>query len=165
MNVGYQRFKNVFLIFGIVGPMFIFLSTTLFGFLLPGYNFIEQYLSVLGSRISPFAVFFNIFVFGCFGVFMMGLGYIFSMTLARNYFSQVADKLLIGSGVLLILLGIFPTDPTINATTFEGKTHSIIGVIGFIMLPLAVIWFGEAFGREEGWRSFWRVISYILACI
>lgn len=156
--------KKIFAILGVAAPLLIFLLVTIFSFSIRGYNFIDGYVSFLGSSASPFRHTVNIFGFGLFGIITMGLGYFFFDSL-NNYYGRAASRILMGVGLLLLLLAFFPTDPGWVASTFEGRTHSMIGNLAFVMWPISIFIFGLAFRKEEEWGNFWVVSSFILTGI
>jgi hypothetical protein len=156
--------KKIFVLFGIVAPLLIFLFVTIFSFSIQGYNFIDGYVSFLGSSASPFRHIVNVFGFGLFGVMIIGLGYFFFESF-NNYYGKIASRIFMGVGVLLVLLAFFPTDPNWVASTFEGRTHSMIGNLAFVMWPVSIFTFGLAFKKEKEWGNFWAVSSFILAGI
>jgi hypothetical protein len=102
-----SKAKIIFEILGIIAPLLVFFFVTLFSFFLPGYNFLDGYVSFLGSSASPFRHIVNIFGFGLFGIIVVGLGYFFFESFHKNYYGSVASRLFMGIGILLFLLAFF----------------------------------------------------------
>ena len=155
--------RKLFSVLGIIAPGVVFFGIVLLSVSWQGFNFISEYASVLGSVISPFRHVVNIFGFGLFGIFMMGFTYPLGERLNKNYFSDTATRLFLAGGLLISILGIFPIDPEKTRITLDGKLHSLIGTIAFIGIPISIIWYALAFGRDREWGSFWKTISFILA--
>ena len=158
-----SKAKKIFSILGILGPLALFIASTVLSVSWSGYNFLTQYLSILGSETSPFANYVNIFGFGLFGIIMLGFAMTLGAELKNNRYADIATRLFLGGGVLIFLLGFFPTDPNFTNLTLHGRPHTLIGAIAFIMIPISMIWYGLAFKQDENWDGSWMTISFVLA--
>lgn len=156
---------RAFIILGIFSPLILFFFITVLTVFWPDYNFISETVSVLGSSASPFQTSVNVLGFGLFGIIMTGVALAVGEQLEKNHFSVTATRLFLASGLLIFILGFFPTDRSFNVNTFNGKLHSLIGVTAFIMMSISIIWHGLAFQSDEQWERLWVVISYILGLV
>lgn len=160
-----SKILTIFSILGIIAPLALFISVTVLSIFAPNYNFITEYISILGSDSSPFRILVNTFGFGLFGIIMIGFAFALENQLKANYFTATGTRLFIGGGMLIFILAFFPTNSDYSKITFDGRMHSIFGTTAFLMIPFSIIWFGLAFKKDDNWDNLWRVISFALAGI
>ena len=160
-----SKTEKLVIVSAMVAPLLLFFTITVTSILWPGYNFVSEYVSILGSVGSPVRLFINLFGFALFGTIMMAFSFVLEKYLKSNRFSKTGTRLFLGSGALVFLMSIFPSDRGIAGYTFEGRLHTIMGSVCFIMLPLAIIWYGMAFEKDDYWGKFWVIVSYFLAGI
>lgn len=79
---------------------------------------------------------------------MLFLGYVLSELLRTNEYARLGKILFMISGVLLILLAIFPTDPGGQGTIY-GRLHQMIGNLAYVLIPISIVAFGAAFRKEK----------------
>jgi hypothetical membrane protein len=160
-----SKILTIFSILGIIAPLALFISVTLLSIFAPNYNFVTEYISILGSDSSPFKFLVNIFGFGLFGIIMIGFALALENQLKAHYFTTTGTRLFLGGGMIIFILAFFPTNSDYSQITFDGRMHSILGNTAFLMIPISIIWFGLAFKKDDNWDNLWRVISFSLAGI
>lgn len=157
------RPRKILEISAIVASLLVFLSITVVSFSLPNYSLFDGYVSFLGSSASPFRTIINI-SFALSGFIMLLLGYVLSESLKTNEYAKLGKMLLMISGILLILLAIFPTDPGGQGTIY-GRLHQMIGNLAYILIPISIVAFGAAFRKEKGWGNLFANSSFALAAV
>lgn len=112
-----------------------FAVTFILGALYPGYNFIYQSESYLGTSESPVAAYMNVW-----GVVLCFLLIIFACGLKKTIFREGKWQAV---GVWFIILygigegagsGLFPYDHVNNILTLSGKLHSFFGALGGVAI-------------------------------
>ncbi len=157
--------RNLFILGGIFAPLLLFVSITLAGILWPGYDFINEYVSVLASDNSPLRIAFNLMGFALFGIIMIGLAFPLSQSVGRGRDATIGIRLFTGSGALIFLLGFFAVDRYSTNATFEGRMHTVIGNLAFIMLPTSILWLARAFKKDADWGLLWFGLSAALGTV
>ena len=122
-------------ILGLLSVLVFIASLILFGILNPEFNFVEDFVSKLGAKGEPNALWWNVIGFGLVGIILFGFGIFYGKFLE--------DKL---AGLLLAFFGIgfsftaFPID-MVDSNTPISKAHivSICLALAFWLFGLAKI--------------------------
>ncbi|MCI0550962.1 MAG: DUF998 domain-containing protein [Anaerolineae bacterium] len=127
-------------------------SVFLVGYLTPNYSHLHQSISELGARNAPYS-----WLVRWAGFIPLGLGFMLFSLQARELFSNnVSSILFLVIGLIIIIAGIFPTDPHNRRDTFSGKVHAIAVTALLFLLALAPFIFSiSALYRNPptGWFS------------
>jgi len=155
----------MFAVLGIFVPIYFFIFINILGAAWIGYNNITEYISVLGSNGSPFRFVISIFGFFLVGATIIGLAMTLEDQLQENYFSDVATRLLIFSGIMIFLLGIFPTDRS-NLATLYGEFHKFVAGVAAIAAPVSILFYSGAFKHsKKANNGFWIFVSIMLGSV
>lgn len=120
-------------ILGLSGVVLFIIALAILGFLNPEFSFVEDFVSKLGAKGEPNAIWWNVIGFGLVGLILFGFGIFYGKVLKDKF-----------AGVLLALFGIgfsftaFPID-IVDANTPVSKAHIVA-----ICLALAFWLFGLA---------------------
>lgn len=137
-----------------------FVITFILGALYPGYNFICQSESSLGTSDSPVALYMNVW-----GVVFCFLLVIFAWGLKKTIFSIGKWQTIVVWFIILYGIGegagsgLFPYNHVNNVLTLSGKLHSFFGVLGgvaitFIPFACLKIFSEDAFPRMYAYCRF-----------
>ncbi len=140
---------------GIIGPI-IFVSLFLIeGWLRPGYDPFNTYISALALGPRGWIQIVNFIVFG---VLML----LYTQAVAGEFPNGKASK---GSLLLFIIIaacfllsGIFVMDPTgtpPDQATIHGILHGIFGGIVFLLMPICILLFLRSFKMKPKWKCQW----------
>ena len=130
-------------ILGVLGVSIFIGSISFFGLLNPEFSFVEDFVSKLGSKGEPNALWWNIIGFGLVGLILFGFGIFYGKVLK--------DKL---AGSLLSFFGIgfsftaFPMD-MVESNTPVSKAHivAICLALAFWLFGLARISYNPRIGK------------------
>jgi hypothetical membrane protein len=122
-----------------------------------GYSHATKAISELGAVGAPAATAFNLTAMIVPGFLIAAFG----VALARLPGKRTGPILLIGSGLLLALAGMFPVDPSdMGAPTSIGH---IIGAMGSGLLwAVALPWLGGLLVRQPGLRAWGQVTPWFM---
>jgi hypothetical membrane protein len=137
---------------GIIGPV-IFVSLFLIeGWLRPGYDPFNTYISALALGPRGWIQIVNFIMFG-----MMLL--VFSWGVSRAFKSSRAGIILLMIIALFFLLsGPFVMDPIgtpQSQASVHGTIHGIMGGFVFLLMPISILLFLRSFRVEQKWKSLW----------
>ena len=157
-----KRDRNIAIILAFVTSLLVFTTIIIIALPLKNYSPLTGYISFLGSSASRLRTVIN----SCFaiaGVCTIILSFILykSLLISENY--KMGQAFLAISGFLLILLGVFPTDPH-GEGTVSGRLHQMVGNLVYIMIPIAAIFLGMGFKKQDEWKRFSN-ISFLLASV
>lgn len=130
MEVDYQRKSGIL---GLLSVILFILSLAFFGILNPNFSFVEDFVSKLGAKGEPNALWWNFIGFGLVGLILFGFGIFYGKVLNDKF-----------AGLLLALFGVgfsftaFPIDLE-DSNTAVSKAHIVA-----ICLALAFWLFGLA---------------------
>lgn len=125
--------KDALVLYGILIPCLYIFTILVLGTLWQNYNPVSQYLSELGTTLSPNNVFANTILL-MLSLSMLVLAFVFKQEFKKNY-SYVFLTL---AGIFNLILALFPCDNYCINTTFTGIVHSISSSLFSISLPLSI---------------------------
>ena len=131
-NQEYQ-FRRITGILGILGVMLFLFALLLFGNLNPTFHFLNDFVSKLGAKGEPLALWWNLIGFAAVGIILIGFGI--------GYGIAIKDRL---AGVLLALFGLGFTFTAIPMDMQEPDAPVSTAHILAICLSLAFWLFGLA---------------------
>ena len=137
---------------GIATPIVFAAVLLVSGQLYPGYDHVNQYMSVLGARESPVSGLMNILGFSMLGLLTIPFAYGLYSSLAKTQGAKVAFILLCAAGVSMVLVGLFPCDPLCTLSTPIGYLHTLVTISAVFSITLATLVAGFAFW-ENGWKA------------
>lgn len=132
---------------GVFGVLIFVISFLIFGNLNPDFSFIEDFVSKLGAKGAPLAIWWNIFGFLLVGLFLMVFGF---------YYGKILKDPLIG--VLLALFGLGFAFTAIPVDLAESDSSVSKAHIVAICLGLAFWLFGLA--RVSGNKALDKSIRF-----
>jgi hypothetical membrane protein len=139
---------------GIGGPLLYAAVVAVTGYLTPGYDPLNQWISELGATGAPYADLFNVLGPGIFGllsiVFAAGLW----RALKGGPLAFAAAALVTIAGIAGILEGVFPCDPGCVPVTATGSLHLTIGIIPLLAMLAAIEIFAFIVRKAPGWPGF-----------
>jgi hypothetical membrane protein len=134
---------------GMIGSALFVATFTIEGWLRPGYNPVEMYVSELSLGPRGWIQIVNFVIWGL-------LFFFFSYGVAHEFRTGKASK---AGPVLLAIIafsffisGPFVTDPATifsNQTTWHGVLHGIFGALVFSLAPVSCIVFFAVFARTQ----------------
>lgn len=138
---------------GLLGPLLFVGVFLLEGWLRPGYNPLDTYVSALSLGPRGWIQIANFLVFGA-------LLLVFAWLVAAEFQSGKASR---GGPILLAIIGIgyfasgpFVMDPMgtpLSAATVHGTLHGILGGIVFLLMPITCFVFLRRFRADPRWHS------------
>lgn len=126
-----------------------FVVTFTLGALYPGYNFIYQSESYLGTADSPVAVYMSVW-----GVVFCILLIIFAWGLRKTIFSAGKWEAVVVWSIVLYGFGegagsgLFPYDHVNNTLSFSGEMHSFFGALGGVAIALIPFSCSKIFSKD-----------------
>ncbi|MEM6804135.1 MAG: DUF998 domain-containing protein [Bacteroidota bacterium] len=114
LEIDYRRKSGIL---GLLSVLSFTISLALFGSLHPEFSFVEDFVSKLGAKGEPHAIWWNLFGFGLVGLILFGFGFFYGKVLKDTF-----------AGWLLALFGIgfsftaFPIDME-QSNTAVSKAH------------------------------------------
>lgn len=127
-----------------------FIVTFTLGAFYPGYNFIDQSQSSLGTADSPVAFYINTW-----GVVFCLLLVTFAWGLRKSIFSEGKWQTVVVWSIMLYGVGegagsgLFPYDHIKNALTFSGELHSFFAAVGGVAIALIPFACSKIFPKDE----------------
>jgi len=163
------NFKKLFAILGILGPVYFFVLITVLGPIWNGYDFIGEFISILGSDESPYRYLMNILGFVAFGLIIGFFAESLDDQLTPNILTHWAKRLLRAGSMLVVIMGLFPADRYNHALTLTGDIHRMASLAALLVIPASVICYAYIFWFDTKWGGFWSVfsgasVSISLAC-
>ena len=141
---------------GLLGPALFVGIFLLEGWLRPGYNPLDTYVSALSLGPRGWIQITSFLVFGA-------LLLVFTWLVAAEFQSGKASR---GGVILLAIIGIgyfasgpFVMDPMgtpLSQATFHGTLHGILGGIVFLLMPITCFVFLRRFRADPRWQSLQR---------
>ncbi len=102
------------------------------GFLTPDYSHFRQAISELGAPNAPYD-----WAVRWLGFVPLGMSFILYAFQSRRLFSNdLPFYLFLFAGIVIILAGVFPTDPKGRRDTVSGMIHAVAGIILLVLLSL-----------------------------
>ena len=140
---------------GVTGPTVFVLVFLVEGWLRPGYNPFDQYVSALSLGERGWVQITNfLFVGVCLLLFAAAISRVFPAGRASR-----AGPLLLGIlGAGYLLSGPFVMDPPgtpPDAMSWHGLAHGILGAIVFVLMPIVPFVYLRRFAGTPGWRWLW----------
>ena len=158
-----MKWKKIFAMMGIWGPLVFFMLITALGPFWRGYSPLSEYISVLGSTGSPYRSVVNIFGFVLFGLIVGFVAASLAGQLAKSALTKASTRLLRAGSVFVMLMGVFPVDRYHSTVTLAGNLHRFITYAAFILLPASMVCLGLVFKKDAKWGGVWTAISLLLA--
>ncbi len=145
-----MKFLDKYLIIcGTIGSA-LFLSTIIIlGFIYPGYDHINQYISELGAVGSPVALEMNIFGFLLPGILLILLSLGLYRILGKNITGKLGSIVFIISGIGLSSLAFFQCDPLCSNTSFAGIMHHNISNLSVLLVITALFLFAYSIKTKK----------------
>jgi len=137
---------------GMLGTTLFVLSFTINGFLHPGYDPVQRYISELS--IGP-AGWIQIASFLLLGVSILLFSFGVKATFPAGKASKAAPILFATIGVCYVLSGPFVTDPQAmfdNQQTVHGMIHGIVGAVVFTLSAASCFVLWRRFRADENWK-------------
>ena len=136
-----EKYQSIiFLVILLLATLGDLLVPIIIGVEYPGYNYLIDTISTLGTSNSPVQKFqcINLIAVGIlFIIFSVGQGLAFTQI---KWCHRLFVLGIVLFGVGTILAGIFPEDPKGIAETISGKIHGIASGLGFIFLIFNPLW-------------------------
>ena len=150
-----KLFLKICSIFGTISPCIFLTLITVLDYLWIDYDGFYIVFSALGAENAPYAIYMNIFGFGFLGtsIFFLGIG-LFS-SIKRHLLVSIAILLFIISGILIMLLSLFPLDPGYFYMTISAQLHRVLTYIASIFIPIAIILLIYPLKLDEKWKHAW----------
>lgn len=126
-----------------------FVVTFTLGALYPGYNFIDQSESYLGTADSPVAKYMSIW-----GVMFCILLIIFAWGLRKTIFSAGKWEAVVVWSIVLYGFGegagsgLFPYDHVNNTLSFSGELHSFFAAVGGVAIAIIPFACSKIFSKD-----------------
>lgn len=130
---------------GVLAPVVYLFSVVFAAAAYPDYLHRNQFISELGTHVSPRSVYFNVGL-GVTGILLVIFAFGVGLSLDRNRF---ALSILLGLalfGVTVVLMAVFPCDPGCPRvpTSRAGMAHGLLGLLGALALAAANVLVGLA---------------------
>ncbi|MES2153528.1 MAG: DUF998 domain-containing protein [bacterium] len=87
------------------------------------------------------------------GVAIMAMAAALHITMQRTFWAQIATWALGLGGLQVLVMGFFPTDPTVIPDTVIGSIHAVLSGVGLVMLPISFVILSWRFHRDPRWRA------------
>jgi hypothetical protein len=158
-----NKTQKVFILSGVVGPIFFFTLLTILGLMWAGYNPISTGMSEIGAVDSPFKNIMNYLGFSLLGIFIVIFCIGFIAYFKRNLQLVIPYISLVIGGIFMFLVGFLPCDPQCIDITLTGQLHSITSTIPAILIPVAAIF--SAYPISRYWGNKWGYISFFLGVL
>jgi len=165
-----SKLDKILIASGFIGPVIFFLTIYfLFPFLYPGFDPVNQTISELGAADSPIKTFTNVLGFSLFGIFIMLFAFGIFRSNRLNRLAKFAAVFFLLTGILMYLVGIFPTDPGGQNYSTLSSIHEKVSNYQFPVLAIGLIIFAisVATHRQLRWLTpvilFLGVVTLILA--
>lgn len=126
-----------------------FVVTFTLGAYYPGYNFIYQSQSSLGTADSPVAFYMNVW-----GIVFCLLLVTFAWGLRKSIFSTGKWQTVVVWSIILYGIGegagsgLFPYDHIKNALTFSGELHSFFAAVGGVAIAIIPFACSKIFSKD-----------------
>lgn len=135
---------------GVMGPAMFATMVVVCGAWRPGYSHGAQFISELGAKGTPGAVWMNGLGFLPAGVGVAMLGIALTRHFRGRRLAGVAAALVAGFGVALVTAGVVPCEA--GCPQAEPTLHDGASVLGFVAALVAFAIFALVFREHEGWR-------------
>ena len=156
MNKSTGSLRRIIAWAGIIGPALFVTVFTLEGWLRPGYNPLETYISALSLGPRGWIQETNFIVLGLLlALFTWGVAAEFR----KGKASRAGVVLFAIMACLFIVSGPFVMDPTgtpQSALTIHGTIHGLAGGIIFLLMPISIFVFLRRFREDPSWQSIQR---------
>ncbi len=149
---------------GVLAPAVYLFSIVFAAAAYPDYCHRNQFISELGTNISPRSVYFNVGL-GVTGILLMVFAFGVGLSLDGN---QFALSILLGLalfGVTVTLMAVFPCDlgcPRVP-TSRTGMTHGLLGLLGALALAAANVLVGLAWWSILQLFAIYSLITALLS--
>ena len=134
------------------------------GYLTPGYSQLHHALSELGAPNAPYARLVR-----WFGFIPLGVSFLIYADQSRRLFSnKLPIALFLLTGLAIIAVGIFPTDPHGRRDTISGIIHAIAGIFLLSVLsltPLVLTFPGQYKTPPRSWLLVFSFVMGILVSV
>jgi hypothetical protein len=152
---------------GMIGPSLFMVIFMIEGWLRPGYNPLEMFVSALSLGSRGWIQVLNFMVFGI-------LLFIFSRGVAAEFPDGKASRggllILTIIAVCYFLSGPFVMDPANtprDQATFHGTLHGILGAIVFVLMPICCFVYLRRFRVDPDWHflQWWTLALGIISAL
>jgi hypothetical membrane protein len=159
---GSDNTQRLLAICGIIGPVSFAIVLITLGSLEPGYSHVTQAMSTLGAPGARYPLIMNIAGLGLLGLMMVALAVGLDRGIRDGKSSKFGPGLIAVSGVAVMMLGVFHSEPGAEDPTAMGTTHGVfVRIAGFALLlaPLAI---SPRLKKDERWHSY---VAYSLGTV
>ena len=131
------------------------------GYLTPGYSHVHQSISELAARNAPYS-----WLIRWMGFVPLGLSFVLFARQSGDLFSNSIPSVVFHlTGIVIIIAGIFPTDPHNRQETISGKVHAIAIISLLFLLSISPFLFSiSALYRSPPDRWF-LVFSFLMGIL
>lgn len=133
-------FELILLGSGVLAPTIYLFSIIFAAAAYPGYGHRSQFISELGTNVSPRAVHFNAGL-GATGILLVVFAFGVGLSLDGSRFALFILLGLALFGVAVMLMSFFPCDPGCPRvpTSHAGMAHGLLGLLGALALAAATV--------------------------
>ncbi len=148
---------------GVLAPAVYLFSIVFAAAAYPDYRHRSQFISELGTNVSPRAVHFNVGL-GATGILLVVFAFGVGLSLDGNRFPLSILLGLALFGVTVVLMAFFPCDPGCPRvpTSRAGMAHGLLGLLGALALATAAVFL--SFGWWPVQQSF-AIYSLVTALL
>lgn len=158
-----EKIFRLFIIAGIICPIFYFLLLTILGLMWTGYDPISTGMSEIGAVDSPFKDIMNYLGFSLLGISIILFSFGFKSFFKKNLHMDIAFILLLIGGIFMFLVGFFPCDPQCIDVSQTGRLHSFTSTVPAILIPLAAML--SAYPISIKWGKKWGYASFFIGVL
>ncbi|MFX0076716.1 MAG: DUF998 domain-containing protein [Candidatus Hermodarchaeota archaeon] len=158
-----NKTQKVFILSGMVGPVFFFALLTILGLMWNGYNPISTGMSEIGAIDSPFKDLMNYLGFSLLGIAIVLFTVSFKVYFKNNFQMTIASIFILIGGIFMFLVGFLPCDAQCIDVTLTGELHSLTSLISAILIPIGIMI--SAYPISKKWEKTWGYSSFCLGIL
>lgn len=157
-----SRFNRIILLIGITGPVILVIANIITALSAPGYSFISDSISSLAwTRLGWVQTAGFLITALLTEVFAVDL--FLSVRTVRGF--RLGAAVMAFSGLFLIIIGVFHTDPSKSIHTTEGMIHAVASQTIFWLFPLESMLMTFSLRKDRYWKHFfiYSILAVALA--
>lgn len=149
---------------GVLAPAVYLFSIVFAAAAYPDYRHRIQFISELGTNISPRSVHFNVGL-GVTGILLMAFVFGVSLSLDGNQFARYIVSGLALFGVSVTLMAVFPCDPGCPRipTSRAGMAHGLLGLLGAFALATTTVLLSLRWWSVEPLFAIYSLVTALLS--